>query len=134
MFKEGFSEAGIIANLRGEFLEDTRRRIDLLIKNKKLAETADDPAAFYGEFKQEVHTLKGMGQSFGFASVTMISRRLEYYLKDKTAESFAIDPSIGSFILALERIVDARIEPGEDELDDILDKLPAPLWSSSPLR
>jgi len=127
MIKEGISEAEIVANLRGEFIEDARRRVDLLIKNRNSAETAGDPTAAYTEFKQELHTLKGMGQSFGFGSVTMIARRLETYLVGGTPQSFAGDSAVVPFLSALDGIIDAGEEPSDDDIDEILGGLPAPV-------
>ena len=46
MFKEGITEEQIIANLRGEFLEDARRRLAIMIENRKTAEREGDRGGF----------------------------------------------------------------------------------------
>jgi len=98
-----------------------------LISSRNLATKAGCGNAAYKAFKQEVHTLKGMGQSFGFGSVTMICRRLELYLIDASAQDFVADVAIERFLSALDGIVEAGEEPDDDTIDDILDALPEPL-------
>ena len=126
MFREGITEEQIIANLRGEFLEDARRRLDIMIENRKTAEREGDPQSAFTTFKAELHTLKGMGQSFGFGSITMISRRLELYLKTRDAECLGADVAIQPYMTALDRIVDTGDEPSDDEIETLFDGLAAP--------
>ncbi|MDD9876706.1 MAG: Hpt domain-containing protein [Magnetovibrio sp.] len=126
MFKNGVNEAQIIANLRGEFLEDARKRLDLLNEARVTASRADDPEPPFKTFRQELHTLKGMGQSFGFGSITLISRRLEENLKDGTAEGFSNDETVPPYLAAMDEIVDAGEEPSDDEIESILEALPLP--------
>lgn len=125
MFKNGVTESQIIANLRGEFLEDARRRLDLMIGFHAEAGSGDPDDAFTG-FKAEAHTLKGMGQSFGFPSITMVSRRLELLMKADTAAAFATRGDIQPYLDALSTIIDAGEEPSEDDLDAMLDGLATP--------
>lgn len=126
MFKEGITEEQNIANLRGEFLEDARRRLDIMIENRKTAEREGDSQSAFTTFKAELHTLKGMGQSFGLGSITMISRRLELYLKTRDAECLGADVAIQPYMTALDRIVDTGDEPSDDEIETLLDGLAAP--------
>jgi len=126
MFKDGITEEQIIANLRGEFLEDAGRRLHVLVEHHAKALRREDPEATFAAFRAELHTLKGMGQSFGFGSITMICRRLEYYLKPLSAEGFIRDAAVAPYLDALDGIIEGGEEPGEDDLEGILDSLAAP--------
>lgn len=126
MFKNGVNKSQIIANLRGEFLEDARGRLDTMIALRQAAARADDPGDPYAAFRAELHTMKGMGQSFGFASITMISRRLETYLLALDAAAFAISDAIAPYLDAIGGIVDGGEEPDDDRLDELLDGLASP--------
>ncbi len=126
MFKNGETESQIIANLRGEFLEDARHRLDVMAKHKDTASRAEDPEEAYSAFKAEVHTMKGLGQSFGFASITMISRRLEQFLISMSAAAFSINTDVPAYLDAISGIVDAGEELSDDALDGVLDSLAEP--------
>ena len=126
MFKDGVKESQIIANLRDEFLEDAGVRLGKMVELRKAAARADDPAEAYAAFRAELHTMKGMGQSFGFASITMISRRLEEYFLSVTAPAFAANDAVEPYLDAIGRIIDGREEPSDDALDEILDSLAPP--------
>jgi chemotaxis protein histidine kinase CheA len=126
MFKKGITEEQIIAGMRDDFLKDAAKRLSLLRENVALARTAKRECDAFAKFRAEVHTLKGTGQSFGFPSITMISRRLEGYLRGLDADSFAADTALDAYLEAIAGIIDAGQEPDEDSLDAILDGLAAP--------
>jgi len=126
MLKDGATESQIIANLRDEFLDDAGRRLEMMVETRMAASRADGPEAEFKSFKAELHTMKGMGQSFGFASITMISRRLEEFLKSMSADAFADNDDVQPYLDAIHRIIDARIELDDNELDNVLNGLAAP--------
>lgn len=126
MFKDGATESDIIANLRGEFLEDAGRRIGQMRELRTEAARSQQPDPGYVAFKAELHTMKGMGQSFGFASITVISRRLEQVLSTMTAATFVASEDITPFLDAIAKIVEAGTEVSDDALADILDGLLEP--------
>ncbi len=127
MFKNGTTEDQIIANMRDDFLADAGKRLGLLrdsLARARARECESDP---FAAFRAEVHTLKGMGQAFGFPSLTLINRRLEGYLRNHTSEHFAEDEEIERFLVSIGEIIEAGEEPSDERLDTILDSLPAPV-------
>ena len=126
MFKNGVTEEQIIAGMRDDFLVDANKRLSLLRKSREAARNRDCENDSLRVFRAEVHTLKGMGQAFGFPSLTMISRRLEGYLSTHTEEVFADDDEVALFIDSIADIVSSGEEPDDDMLDTILGGLPAP--------
>jgi len=126
MFKNGVDENEIIARLRDEFLDDARLRLDLIRQARAATQSKDCENNPLQAFRAEVHTLKGTGQSFGFPSLTLISRRLEGYIRPFDEASFAADTDVDSFIAAIADVIDAGEEPDDDALDALLDGLPEP--------
>ncbi|MBT6094719.1 MAG: Hpt domain-containing protein [Rhodospirillaceae bacterium] len=127
MFKNGTTEEQIIANMRDDFLADATKRLTLLRENLAAARRRDCENDPFVTFRAEVHTLKGMGQAFGFPSLTLISRRLEGYLRNHSRDAFATDDDIDGFLESIAGVISAGEEPGDDKLDDILDSLPPPV-------
>ncbi len=127
MFKNGINEEQIIAGMRDDFLKDAAKRLGLLRESLAAARKGACETNPLGRFRAEVHTLKGTGQAFGFPSLTLISRRLEGYLRAHDAEEFAADDALDDFLEAIAGVIDAGREPDEDSLDSLLDSLPAPL-------
>lgn len=126
MFKNGMTEEQIIAGMRDDFLKDATLRLDLLRKNRAAAIAGEGDKTAFDTFQAELHTLKGMGQAFGFPSLTLISRRLEGYLQDFTAETFAADMEVERFLDHIGTVIEAREEPDDEQLEDMLNDLPPP--------
>lgn len=126
MFKNGITEEQIIANMRDDFLEDAAKRLELLRESRAAARVGDCSTDPFGAFRAEVHTMKGMGQAFGFPSLTIISRRLEGYIHDYSPETFANDDDVDLFIDRIAAVIDAREEPSEENLEAMIESLPLP--------
>ena len=126
MFKNGATEEQIIAGMRDDFLADAAKRLALLRKSRDAARNCNFENDPLKSFRAETHTLKGMGQAFGFPSLTLISRRLEGYLRAHTEEVFAKDNEIDLFIECIADIVANGEEPADDKLETILESLPTP--------
>jgi chemotaxis protein histidine kinase CheA len=127
MFKNGVTEEQIIAGMRDDFLADATERLALLRKSLEAARNRDCENNPLKTFRAEVHTLKGMGQAFGFPSLTLISRRLEGYLRAHTEEAFSDDDEVDLFLECIADVVTAGEEPADDLLETILESLPAPV-------
>ena len=127
MFKNGMTEEQIIAGMRDDFLKDATLRLALLRKSRAAAIAGDCDNNPFDIFQAELHTLKGMGQAFGFPSLTLISRRLEGYLQDFTEETFVADQEIERFLAHIETVIDAGEEPDDDRLETMLNDLPPPV-------
>ncbi len=129
MFKNGITADQIIVGMRDDFLEDASKRLTLLRENLGKARAGAHDCDPLAGFRAEIHTLKGTGQSFGFPSLTLISRRLEGYLRGHDVEAFAADTAIEAYLDAISGIIDAGVEPQDDALDAILDGLAPPTKS-----
>ena len=74
---------------------------------------SEDAPAATAEIKSNAHTLKGMGGSFGFMSVTRIAEALEDYVAVSGAGAvMAADTQ--KYSNAMRAIVVDGVEPGED--------------------
>ena len=60
-------------------------------------------------------------------SLTLISRRLEGYLRAHTEEAFSDDDEVDLFLECIADVVTAGEEPADDLLETILESLPAPV-------
>lgn len=73
-------EAQIQAKLKDSFLVSAQERLDFSINafDRFIAERGEDAL---DAMSRAIHDLKGMGDSFGFPSITMIALRAEEVLK-----------------------------------------------------
>ncbi len=112
----------VIDRLRVRFVKTALVKLDGI--DAAIARLGRDDAAT-AEIKSNAHTLKGMGGSFGFMSVTRIAEALEDYVAVSGAGAvMAADTQ--KYSNAMRAIVVDGVEPGEDELDALIGKLPAP--------
>ena len=75
--------------------------------------------------RREIHTLKGLGGSFGFPSITVIAHRLENYLVDQDTLNARQLDDVLKFIDRLQEIADSGINPEDEEVSRIVRTLPA---------
>lgn len=76
------------------------------------------------EFRREVHSLKGMGGSFGFPSISLICHRLEDYLSSTGAPTTTQLGDLQVFVDRLSDIIDEGVDPVDDATNTILRALP----------
>ncbi|PCJ98088.1 MAG: hypothetical protein COA45_08015 [Zetaproteobacteria bacterium] len=85
--EEGTLDENIhLENLRNEFLDECNDRIENI--SKKLENIAENSGKFTNQIitiRRDVHSIKGMGGSFGYPVITAIAHRLEDFLIDRDA-------------------------------------------------
>ena len=71
----------ILAKLRGELLTDALERLeDIAEELVKSSSPGNDSEETLLAVRRQFHSLKGMGGSFGFPTITLVAHRLEDYL------------------------------------------------------
>ena len=117
--------SGLFDDLRREFVITARQKLadldDHVIAVSGLGH--DDPE-IVSEMRREIHSLKGMGGTFGFPALTAVSHRLEDFIASVGGFSVRLD-DIQVFLDCLNDILDADPQPDNDELAKIVRKLPA---------
>ena len=112
----------IIANLSAEFEIDAR---DKLADIRALLRNQQEIRQAIPEIRQVAHNLKGMGGSFGYPAITVISHRLEDFIADDTEIS---DYDIGQceiFIDRMEDVLDGKLPADSDEIPGMVRSLPS---------
>lgn len=111
----------IYAQLRQDFLTDTRERLDLM----ETATAGPEGADALLSIRREAHSIKGMAGSIGFPSLTIISHRLEDFVAELTDLSEAHASQVLAYIDCLRGIVEDGRDPGDKKTAAILRALPA---------
>lgn len=115
----------IVMRLREEFLADSQSRLEILDACIVSLLASDDGGADrLVEFRREVHSLKGMGGSFGFPSISLISHRLEDYLSSSGDPTTKQLGDLQVFVDRLSDIIDDGVDPVDDAANAILRALP----------
>lgn len=116
----------MVAKLSQEFLVDT---VDTLSELGILvSETiAGKVEAVYAlpTIRRETHTLKGLGTSFGFPSLTVIAHRLENYLVDLETLDKRQMEDVLKFFDRMQEIADTGVNPDDEAVSKIVRALPA---------
>ena len=77
------------------------------------------------ELRRQAHSLKGLGGSFGFPSITLISHRLEDCIDGQDSLDSHYLGHARSFIEALQDIVESKTNSSDEECALIVCTLPA---------
>jgi len=114
----------IVVQYRSEFIESVTERLnssdDLLkamIKDKNYGSALT-------QFLLHIHSIKGQGGTFGFATVTTIAQKLEDYVEAVPKKSHKQINDIQCFINSIRKIIENGIDPDEDEQNNIFAALP----------
>jgi len=115
----------ILAQLCSEFLVDAQDRLEDIAHELKTSQTPDsDAEETLLAIRRQCHSLKGMGSSFGFPTITLIAHRLEDYL----ARAHVINPrivrDINFYCQRLLHIISSGEDPGPDAAAEIIRALP----------
>ncbi|NQW01154.1 MAG: Hpt domain-containing protein [Rhodospirillales bacterium] len=113
-----------VEQVRREFIESTSERlnsVDDLITAMMDSQQFDESLV---EFLRQIHSIKGLGGTFDFPTVSTIAHRLEDYIE--TAPEFAARQfkDIQYFVDVIRRIIESGIEPDASELSTLLKSLP----------
>ena len=113
-----------IDDLQRQFIEEARETLDAMLSCFRAAEAEiAEPEAAYESFRRSAHNLKGIGGTFGFYSLSVISHLLEDRVRQVAPEEFGGCVEILAFIDRMNDIVEAGFEPDEASLRRIVDDL-----------
>ncbi|MFQ5775628.1 MAG: Hpt domain-containing protein [Kiloniellaceae bacterium] len=112
----------ILAQLRQDFLADAWERLESMERA-----VSDGPVGEEGllTIRREAHSLKGMGGSFGFPSVTLLAHRLEDYLAQLSALTPRQVADVDAFLDCLRSIFDLGQDAGDRRTSEMIRRLPA---------
>lgn len=115
----------ILADMRQEFIESSEDRLDEVEEAiSRLLAKKGKPEYEFLEIKRHVHSIKGMGGSFGFSSVTLWAHALEDYLE--TAKDIGVDQlwDVQLFVDRIRDILDNGVDVDGHVVADTLKRLP----------
>ncbi len=117
----------IIASMRDDFVVDGLDKLDEI---DTALDQIDDGHGKYDnhllEVKRIAHSIKGLGGSFGFISVSRIAHALEDFLEVSGSDGRIPIPETRVHIETMRRVLNSGTEPPEEETAMLLDTLPAP--------
>jgi len=116
-------EQKILDSLRIKFVASAREKLTGLatVINDLRAAPDKDSLEF---FLDELHTLKGLGGTFGFRDFSQIASRLEDYLEGRDEIPHQQLDDIEIFMSRLGDCIERAEHPSSTELDQILSDLP----------
>ncbi len=118
-----YLDDGIFAQLRQDFLTDTRERLD------EMESAASDDKSTGGNalltIRREGHNIKGLAASLGFSSITIIAHRLEDFVAELTDLTDSHVSDVLVYIDCIRGIVEDGNDPGDSKTAEILRTLPA---------
>jgi CheY-like chemotaxis protein len=115
----------ILAKLCDEILTDALERLeDIAEELVKSSSPGNDSEETLLAVRRQFHSLKGMGGSFGFPTITLVAHRLEDYLARAHVISSKIVIDIEIYCQCLMDIIATGEDPGQDEAAEIIRALP----------
>lgn len=119
----------MLARIHLEFLDETNDRLSSIEKSldqieKHLPESGNLGSDEINEILGNVHTIKGLGGSFGFMSISTISHKLEDYFQNISSVTEQTITDCYKHVDCIRKIIKENREPTEEEFDKILHNLP----------
>ena len=115
----------ILAKLRDKILTDALERLeDIAEELVKSSSPGNDSEETLLAVRRQFHSLKGMGGSFGFPSITLVAHRLEDYLARVHVINSKIVIDIEIYCQCLMDVIATGEDPGQDEAAEIIRALP----------
>jgi len=115
----------ILADMAQEFIEGCEDRLDevdaCLARLRRQEGSSGDHIL---EVKRQVHSLKGMGATFQYPSVTLIAHALEDYFETLFEVSQDGISDVQMFIDRIREIAENRTDPLRDDVLEMLQNLP----------
>lgn len=120
----GMDIAAVMAQMRQDFIDGCQDKVEAL--NATLSDVVggvqDETKS--NEFRRLVHSLKGLGGTFGFPAITHVAHRLEDYLEIAGHLDSANVDKVQAYVDAIEAIIDSGENPSEAETERMLRALP----------
>lgn len=120
----------IIANLSEEFRIDAVDKLGELSNQVSRALEGKADPELLSIIRRETHNLKGLGASYGYPAITVISQRLENYLTDVEALDDHRLSDMLPFFDRMQDIADSGENPSDEALRLIVRSLPAKVMES----
>ncbi len=114
----------IMADIRQDFIVNTRDKLDDVDDEIEALRQGDSPEQRILEIKRIVHSIKGAGGSFGFPTISKVAHGLEDYLETTGDISTVTADDLQVFVNTLVDILIAGEEPNEELAHMMLRSLP----------
>ncbi|MBL4692799.1 MAG: Hpt domain-containing protein [Magnetovibrio sp.] len=115
----------VYLTLQSEFLDEARDRLGEMEDCLNDAYTGQtDGAEALIKLRREAHTLKGMGNAFGFPLITVLTHRLEDYMSHLSEPTAEHSKDIQYFIDRTWDVVRRGENPSDSETREVLRALP----------
>ncbi len=117
--------AQLVADMRQTFIEDCDDKLenlDTYLEN--MANQIGTPADNLLSIMRIIHSIKGLGGTFGFPAISIIAHRLEDFLKNQTDLNHKDIKNIYLFLDQIRALMERKEQPGSDEIAKITRALP----------
>jgi len=113
----------ILDSLRSKFVESSEQKLTEILTEIAALRSSYHPDDLE-TVRNEIHTLKGLGGTFGFRDFSLIAGRFEDYLEGLTEMSDQHIDNLRVFISRLRDCIERETYPTPEELELILSELP----------
>ena len=115
----------ILNELRDSFIETSGEKIGVLDSAiSRLKEDYDGNQELMTDFRGQIHSLKGIGGTFGFPIITVICHRMEEYIEQDRAYTPDEFDDLQVYSDELRRMLEIGENPDEEATAEILSMLP----------
>ena len=115
----------ILADMRQEFIESCEDRLDNVEETLALGISGHRKIEdVILDVKRNIHSVKGLGTSFGFSSVSLLAHASEDYIETSADPRTETLQDIQLYIDRIREILDSGIDPGDDKTAEIIHSLP----------
>ena len=116
----------MMERLRLEFLETGADRLDEMEQLVgEVRKGATGTAEHLDDFRRLAHSLKGMGGTFGYPLISVISHRLEDFLEDTPVFTPSLVDDTQVFLDRMRDVIEGVLDPDDDTTAEIVRALPA---------
>jgi chemotaxis protein histidine kinase CheA len=115
-----------LARLKTDYIEGSGDKLDVIdaIIDRMYRGDGDRGADFV-DMQREIHSLKGSAGTYGFASISLITHRLEDYIEATRRLDHDQLRDVQTYIDRIRDIFQAGVNPTEAEMDTLLRALPS---------
>jgi CheY-like chemotaxis protein/HPt (histidine-containing phosphotransfer) domain-containing protein len=117
-------EDSMLAELKREFLDDVRHRLEAIQKSVDQIAAQQDDLSMLPAIWRDVHNIKGLAGGYALPTLSMVAHRCEDYLRGSSAATPQFVRDLQIFIDEIARLVARGDEPPESENAAIFRRLP----------